>query len=321
MMPCYALPEAVEYCVWPDAVEALVAELRPSPDLRVDEFVQYGGRPVFALTFGQGAKRLFVSRPHAHEPAGTAASTELAKALAGWREYRDRYAEWRPWALQRFSITLVLDANPSGSARAPVEFWDGTEIANEHFFLCMFGESGEQQGERFPRVDAWDMREVVPPASIGIAYERLDEHIYVEPNRDYRSTFFRSFFALDKEFHYEVWLDLHQTEFLNSDRNAAFFLPTCQDELSAEMQARHRALGEAVMARWGAVGARPRGLPEVPYRNNGAQRALLNAVWRPISERLVHAVTEVQNNNPATPVDEQVRLQLVAVLETLEWMS
>jgi hypothetical protein len=62
-------------------------------------------------------------------------------------------------------------------------------------------------------------------------------------------------------------------------------------------------------------------LPEVPYRNNGAQRALLNAVWRPISERLVHAVTEVQNNNPATPVDEQVRLQLVAVLETLEWMS
>ena len=42
MMPCYALPEAVEYCLWPDAVEALVAELRPSPDLRVDEFVQYG---------------------------------------------------------------------------------------------------------------------------------------------------------------------------------------------------------------------------------------------------------------------------------------
>jgi hypothetical protein len=319
--PAYEWPDRAEYCVWPDAVEALVADLGGTPDLRVDEFPQYRGRAVYALTFGRGKKRLFVSRPHAHEPAGAAACMELAKALAGWRDYGVRNAAWRAWVLAHFSITLVPDANPGGSARAPVEFWDGTEIANEQFFLWMFGESGEEKGTRFPRVDAWDMREVVAPALIGIAYEQLEDFLYVEPNRDYRSTFFRSFFALDAAATYDVWLDLHQTEFLNSDRNTALFLPTCQDELSLAMQTAHLSLAEVIMARWRQAGARPRERAEIPYRNNDVQRNLLNAVWRPISERMVHIVTEVQNNNPATPVEDQVRLQILAVLATLEWMA
>ena len=185
----------------------------------------------------------------------------------------------------------------------------------------MFGESGAEPGVRFPRVDAWDSSEVVPPSLIGIAYEQLDDTLYVEPNRDYRSTFFRSFFDLDEQFDYDVWLDLHQTEFERSDRNAAVFLPTCQDELAETWQARHRSLGEAIMVRWRQLDARPLDGLHIPYRSDDVQRQYLDQVWYPISERLVHLVTEVQNNNPATPIAEQVQLQIEAVQTTLAWMA
>lgn len=44
-------------------------------------------------------------------------------------------------------------------------------------------------------------------------------------------------------------------------------------------------------------------------------------MWQPIEERMVHLVTEVQNNNPRTPVPLQVHLQLAAILETMGWMA
>jgi hypothetical protein len=306
-------------------VEELLA--MRSPDLKIDLFPQFTGRRVYALTVTghegdlRGRRKLFLSRPHAHEPAGTAACTELIKALTGYGDYAGQYAEWRQWALGHFVLTVVPDANPGGSQRAPVKFWDGSEIPNERFFLWMFGESGETPGERFPRVDAWDMRQVTPPALVGIAYEQIDEHTYVEPNRDYRSTFFRSFFELDRRYHYEVWLDLHQTEYLHSDRNAHVNLPTCYDELPEAHRARLFSLGEAIHARWRREGGAPFDAPAVPYRNNEAQRNFLTRVWRPLEERMAHLVTEVQNNNPRTPISLQVHLQLTAILETMDWMA
>jgi hypothetical protein len=184
----------------------------------------------------------------------------------------------------------------------------------------MFGESGEKQGERFPRVAAWDMREVTPPALLGIAYEQIDEYTYVEPNRDYRSTFFRSFLQLDDVYHYQVWLDLHQTEYLNSDRNAHVNLPTCYEDFSAGRQKRFYSLGEAIHARWRQEGAHPVEHPRISYRSGGTQWELLDKVWRPVAERMIHVVSEVQNNNPRTPAPMQVRFQLAAVLATMEWM-
>lgn len=321
------LLEQYDCCVFPDEVQAMVRDWEGRPELTVDIFPQYSGHAVHALTLTDPAvpraekQALFVSRPHAHEPAGTAAMAELAKALLSQGIYRALDAEWRRDILSRFVITLVPDANPFGSCRAPVKFWDGSEIPNEKFFLWMFGESGEKAGERFPRVAHWDMREVVPPALLGIAYEQVDEYTYVEPNRDYRSTFFRSFFELDKRYGYDVWLDLHQTEFVNSDRNAEVHLPTCYDDLHVELQRKHRALGEAIHRRWRESGALPKDEPVVPYRNNATQRDFLTAVWLPISSRLVHVVTEVQNNNLRTPVPMQVCFQGVAMLETLDWMA
>ncbi len=322
----HPLSSDYNYCVFPDEVESFVAAIKGAPELTVDVFSQYSGHLVYAFTLtdpniSRSEKQaMFVSRPHAHEPAGTAAMVELARALLGDGIYHDMDDMWRKDILSRFVITLVPDANPFGSHRAPVKFWDGSEIPNEKFFLWMFGESGEKAGQRFPRVAHWDKREVTPPALLGIAYEQIDAQTYVEPNRDYRSTFFRSFFELDKRYKYDVWLDLHQTEFINSDRNAEVHLPTCYDDLSDELQAKHRALGEALHRRWRASGAVPKDKPQVPYRNNDIQRNFLTAVWLPISSRLVHLVTEVQNNHGKTPVSNQVYFQGVAMLETLDWM-
>ena len=316
------------YHVTPDEIDQLVKEpeMINSPNLKIDTFQQYAGRNVYAMTFTdpagdpEGKIKLFVSRPHAHEPAGVAASAELAKSLAGYEDYADHNAEWREWVLANFVITLVPDANPGGSQRSPVKFWDGVKIPNEQFFLWMFGESGATPGERFPRVASWDMRKVIPPRLLGIAYEQIEEHIYVEPNRDYRSTFFQSFFKLDKIYHYHLWMDLHQTEFLNSDRNAQINLPTCYDDLPKNMQKLHSSLGKAIHARWRQEGGSPHKSPVVSYRRNKTQRDFLSRVWLPISKRMIHIVTEVQNNNARTPVPLQVHLQLTAVLEAMGWI-
>lgn len=317
------MPVGYPYVVFPQEVDALVGQLI---DVQIDRFDQWSEHRVWAVTFGDdgdvsGKQKLFVSRPHAHEPAGVAACAELIRALAGLGDYAGAWDDWREDILSKFVITLVPDANPMGSARAPVTFWDGSKIPNEQFFLWMFGESGEKAGERFPRVAYWDKREEVEPALLGIAYEQIDDHIFVEPNRDYRSTFFKSFFELDAKYQYDVWLDLHQTEFINSDRNADVHLPTGLYDLPEEIQKKHQSLGNALHEAWRKAGGVPRDTPSVPYQNNATQKAFLDAVWKPISERMVHVVTEIQNNNPRTPTPMQVHLQLAALMETLNWMS
>lgn len=311
------------FVVFPSEVDALVKQVKGA---KVFAFKQFTGHTAWALTFGADGvldhkKKLFVSRPHAHEPAGVAACTELIQALAGLGVYAGAWDDWRNWVLSNFVITLVPDANPMGSERAPVKFWDGSEIPNEKFFLWMFGESGETPNERFPRVACWDRREVTEPALLGIAYEQIDDFVYVEPNRDYRSTFFKSFFELDEEYHYDVWLDLHQTEFINSNRNADVHLPTCMYDLPEDMQEKHHSLGNLLHDCWRREGGVPRDTPSIPYQNNATQKAFLDAVWKPISERMVHVVTEIQNNNERTPIAMQVHLQLAAMMETLYWME
>ncbi len=315
--------------VSPDEVDQLVTELDAlrCPDLRIARYHQFAGREAYALTFtsAQGdwraRRRLFVSRPHAHEPAGVAAQTEMAKVLAGWGGLAESHGAWRDWALNRFVLTLLPDGNPSGSQRAPVKFWDGSYCPNSRFALWMFGESGDTPGETFPRVPAWDMREVTPPALLGICYEQIDASTYVEPNRDQRSTFFRSFLEHSVRYGYQVWLDLHQTEFEDSPYNAGAYLPTCLSLLEAPAQDRCVSLGKAIHARWRREGGNPLPKPVASYAADSDQGRYLSAAWLPICKQLTHIVTEVQNNSPRTSPRQQVRLELVAILETMEWME
>ena len=315
------LPPESGFAVTPDEVDAFVSDVEGRANIGVRRYPQFAGRSAFAITVGDPGRaelRLFVSRPHAHEPAGTAACCEFVRQLSA---PAPETAAWAKRLLEQFAITFVPDANPSGSLRAPVRFWDGGSYTNEEFFLWMFGEAGESPGRRFPRLADWDARKVTPPRKLGIAYEQIDAHTYVEPNRDYRSTFFKSFFDLDETVQYQVWLDLHQTEFENSDRNCAAHLPIGIDDLSGDLPDLHRDLGARLHARWSREGARPRGKPDEPYRDDPVQHKFLSRVWRPVCSRMVHLVTEVQNNSSATPVRDQVWLQMAAVLETLAWME
>jgi hypothetical protein len=283
----------------------------------VTEWPQHAGRTAYQVSVGTvGKPHIYYTRAHAHEPAGTAACFEWMRRFC--REERNA---WSAWVLDNFRISFLADANPSGSQRAPIKFWDGSRIPNEVFFLWMFGESGEKEGERFPRVDSWDIREVESPRRVGIAYEQIDPFVYVEPNRDHRSTFFRAYFELNAREPVDVWIDLHQTEYIGSDRNAQINLPTNVDDLVSELSNQYFELGESIHERWRAEGARPRDQPQRPYTKNPTQRDFLNAVWASITPHSLHLVTEVQNNNPATSVEDQVRYQMAAMDEALRYVE
>ncbi|HAA73718.1 TPA: hypothetical protein DCE37_01180 [Candidatus Latescibacteria bacterium] len=298
--------------VTPDEADGFIEDL---PDEVVHVYQQYGGRKVYRITVGTpGQPHILFTRPHAHEPAGTAACFEWIRRLL------DGNDEWASQVLESFRLSLIPDANPSGSQRAPVKFWDGTRYENKTFFLWMFGESGDEPGERFPRLDTWDARDVTFPALLGIAYEQLDEHTYVEPNRDHRSTFFRAYFDLHAKEPVDVWLDMHQTEYVGSDRNTHINLPTNQDQLVKGLQDHHVGLGGAIHDRWRREGANPHDAPRHPYASNPVQRDFLNAVWHAITPKTLHLVTEVQNNSTRTPVETQVSLQMAAMDETLRYV-
>jgi hypothetical protein len=284
----------------------------------VDRYDQFGGRTVYALTVGKGPISVFISRPHAHEPGGTAACWLMLDLLVGSASAAQT---WRENVLERFTLTFVPDANPGGSQRSPVRFWDGSQIPNETFFLWMFGERGDAPGERFPRVPAWDSRETPPPKLLGIAYEQIDDHIYVEPNRDHRSTLFRSFFDLNETYAYHAWIDLHQTEYVGSPHNCHVNLPTGLASFERERQDVYTALGEAIHTRWIVEGARPRTHPGTGYKRGTEQSEYLFNAWNEIDRSCYHLVTEVQNNNTRTPVRTQVRLQVAAVDSALCWLA
>lgn len=309
------VPDIASLVVTPDEADLFVSEIRHLVGLR--EWWQYGGRTAYQVSVGTpGKPHIYFTRPHAHEPAGTAACFEWIRRLC----LEDRDA-WSEWILGNFRLSFLADANPGGSQRAPVKFWDGTEIPNETFFLWMFGESGAHAGERFPRVDSWDLREVQEPGLLGIAYEQIDPNIFVEPNRDHRSTFFKAFFELNHIEPVDVWLDLHQTEYVGSHRNAHINLPTNVDEMTPELTAHYLGLGESILDRWRTEGAVPRDHPQHPYTGNPTQRDFLNAVWSSITPHTLHLVTEVQNNNPRTPITDQVRFQMAAMDEALRYVE
>ena len=155
----------------------------------------------------------------------------------------------------------------------------------------------------------------------GIAYEQIDAHTYVEPNRDHRSTFFRSFFELNDRYPYRAWIDLHQTEYVGSPNNCHVNLPTGLASFEGDAQDAYTALGEAIHARWVDEGAHPRAHPGTGYRRGTEQSEYLYNAWDEIDRSCYHLVTEVQNNNTRTPVRTQVRLQVAAVDAALCWLA
>jgi hypothetical protein len=310
----------------PDDVQAKVREWQESVGelLHVDALVQPTGRPVFALTATdptvpeEAKRKLLAFVPHAHEPAPTAACVNVLNMVLTSRGLDGAEAPFDAAEVRRkLLVTFIPDANPDGTARAPVERWDGSQYTNEEFWAWMRGPD-PQTGRMWKRVDLFDVRqEESLPERIGIVYEPISEFGYVEPNRHPRSSLMRHLKALTRARRYDALLDLHQTEFERSDRNCMVILPTTYDEQPKARREEEMALAQEIVSAWREAGGRPIEAIK-PLGYTGEQRQYFVDVWGPYCQTHAIVTSEVQNNNPATPPAQQQRLSEIAIATTMK---
>ena len=306
-------------------LEAKIAEWREwaGPRLEVDSITCFKGHKVYALTLTDPSvpldrkRRHYFAQPHAHEPGTTAGMIDAIEQLvtgndlAGEPTTLDVEA-----ALAKTVLTFNPIGNVQGRERAPVLYWDGSEYTNEQFWCWMRGEDPDSPGKMWKRLDLWDDREEHAPDPVGIVYEQIDDHRYVEPNRSHLSSYFRLFFKMDERFGYEYWLDLHQTEFVNSPYDCMIILPIA-GLAEGEIAAVGNAWGERIVAAWKKAGYRPK--PEVePLGYTGQQAEYFRRAWGEINKRLCKVTTEVKNNAPDAPSDFQLKTQSIAVIESIQ---
>jgi hypothetical protein len=323
------LPPVPGWMSHPDQVAEKVREWeRQHPQTFMAESVpQFTGRPVWALTVTDRRvpdgpkKKLLVFKPHAHEPAPIAGQVNIINTLLEGETLDRRPGELdRERVLRQALITFILDANPDGTARAPVEYWDGSRYDNEEFWSWMRGLDPET-GRMWKRVDLWDDRTERPlPSRYGIVYEPVGPHEYVEPNRHHRSTLFRWLFKLWERYEWDLMLDLHQTEFEGQEENCMVILPTLFEEQPEAIRRRELAWGERLVSAWAQTdGGRPvRDLRPLGY--TGQQRQYFIDCWGELEAKTPLITSEIQNNNPRTPPFVQMRLNEVAVRATVEYL-
>lgn len=312
----------------PDEVDERVEEWSEShPDILLAESKQqFAGRPVWALTVTDrsvddaGKRKMMVTKPHAHEPAPIAGQMNVISQLLTGETFDGRPSEFdNERVLRECLLVFMPDANPDGTARAPVEAWDGSGYTNEEFWAWMRGPDPET-GEMWKRVDIFDEREEENlPERIGIVYEQIDEHRWVEPNRHHASSFFQWIFEmLDRHEDWDQLLNLHQTEFVNSPHNAMVILPCLYDELDPALQRYCMGWAEDIVAAWGDVeGASP--MQEIkPLGYTGQQRQYFVERWGDLYGRFAILTSEIQNNSLRTPPALQQRLNEVAIRASIE---
>lgn len=256
-------------------------------------------------------RKVLVIVPHGHEPAGTVASLNymrqllLGSTLTGTPTTLDRER-----ILRETLITFIPDGNPEGRSRAPERWWDGSKYDNSEFLKFAFGIDADGE-TRFKRVDRWHTTEE-SPVRVGLAYERIDETTYVEPNRDWDSSLFRLLFRLTERHAYDLLIDLHQTEFIGQPYNATILLPVLYDELPANVRARVDSTADAINEAWSRL---PGVLPRPPHllEYTGQQRTYFVERWGRFDRAIAHMIIEVQNNTPKTPARLQWALSETAI--------
>jgi hypothetical protein len=307
----------------PDEVNAKVAEWAEAypQTLLAESRTQFAGYPVWALTVTDRSiddttkRKAIVFKPHAHEPAPIAAQMDVINQLL-----TGETLDGQPTALDRERIlrecllVFMPDANPEGTARAPVEAWDGSQYTNEEFWAWMRGPD-PNTGLMWKRVDIYDDREEETlPTRRGIVYEQIDEHHFVEPNRHHASSLFQWLFGLLKRHDgVEMLLDLHQTEFEKSPYNAMVILPCLYDTQPPRIQQYEREWAEAIVAGWAELDGVEPMLEIKPLGYTGQQRQYFVERWGEIYGRYNKLTTEIQNNNPRTPPALQQRMNEVAI--------
>jgi hypothetical protein len=296
------------------------------PDrLRVDWVESYSGHKVYALSvsdFGQDAslkKAHFFAQPHAHEPGTTAGMVNVIEELLTGKNMlgQDTALDVQE-VLGRTLLTFNPIGNPQGRENAPVLCWDGSSYSNDQFWCWMRGEDPDQPGKMWKRLDLWDRRHERAPDPVGIVYEQIDVYRYVEPNRSHASSYFKLFHMLDQRYQYRAWLDLHQTEFVNSSFNC-MMLEALEGETTGEIKRYNRVWGEAIVQAWGDAGYRSYPEPKA-LSYSGVQAAYFRQNWGRLHQRIRILNTEVKNNAADAPPQFQMEAQSIAMLKSIEML-
>ena len=326
-----------DWPVYPWQVGALVAawQRRFADYLEVESVEQYTRHKAHALTVTDSRApaeskvgHLFYV-PHAHEPAGTAGCLSFVSQLL-----TGHHLDGAPSTLARADIlssavlTFIPDANPYGRARCPEPFWEGRRYNNREFINMVFGigdlhseETEKPRWERYKRVISFST-EHPTPARIGLVYEQVGEHEYVEPGRyDERSSLVRLIRSLREKREYRQVLSLHQTEFEDSPSdNCMLITPDALPRMPDARQQELLAWAEKVLAGWRMVGGRPSPLddPLRPRDEEGLHRRQFGGLRAELQRESLYLVAEVQNNSPSTPAEEQLLLVDAAIWSSVE---
>lgn len=286
--------------------------------LDIDYVTQYVGLKTYSINVtnkkipsANKAKMIF-SVPHAHEPAGTVACMSVINQLLTGCNFDGTKSDVLNIAniLDKCVLSFIPDANPDGRSRAPMDYWDGTKYTNDEFWSFMRGRDPETK-KMWKRMGRWIIKNEFPE-TIGIVYERLNDHEYVEPNRDFESAYFRLVKRVWEKYGHGWWLDIHQTEFENSKYNAMIILPIVQNELPENIRSINTKWADAIVKSWQDMGAEP--IPESkPLGYTGEQGEYFRKTWREFMPMIPEITTEIQNNNTRTDPNMQAKLQEVAI--------
>ncbi len=310
----------------PDQLEEKIERWRAvaGDALQVDYVLSYSGHKVYALTLtspeqGRERKRAhYFAQPHAHEPGATAGMVDvIEQILTGHDVFGQPTSLDVQQVLDRCVLTFNPIGNPQGRKAAPVLYWDGSRYSNDEFWCWMRGEDPARPGHMWKRLDVWDRRvEENVPERLGIVYEQVDQYRYVEPNRSQLSSYFRLFRRMDAIHHYDCWLDLHQTEFVNSSHTCEILL--AMDGLASDdALTRDRSWGQQVIDRWISLGYAAR--PEPRQSTFGVQDAqYFRDNWGPLHARMLAITTEVKNNAPDAPPEFQMKAESSAIVASIE---
>jgi hypothetical protein len=176
----------------------------------------------------------------------------------------------------------------------------------------------EANGAMSPRVNRLDVREH-RPAAIGISYERISDHEYVEPNRDRQSSYFKLILRMNAKYAFDGHLDLYQTEFEKSKYNAMIILPFLQPQLPEAIRRTNQRWGEAIVRAWQGAGAAP--IPDVkPLGYGEDQLRYFRKCWSEIYQTRPSVTVEIQNNNTRTPPRTQMDLMELAIRTSIDFL-
>ncbi len=282
----------------------------------------FGGNTAYAVTVtdrrtpGEKKAKILFAQPHAHEPAATAGMMNFLAQLLEGKDLDGRKTNLdREEILRRSLLTFIPDGNPDGRARAPVDWWDGSKYSNKEFLDFAFGRTAT--GERCKRVGRWSNKDQ-QPALLGIVYEQISEHEFVEPNRDLDSSYFRLIRRSRAKRDYDLHVDLHQTEFEKSPYQAMVILPFMQKELPPAIQKANEEAAAAVLQAWQATGAKA--IPEAkPLGYGEDQLQYFRKCWNDVYKSTPVITIEIQSNSPRTPPDLQRKLMEAAIRAAIDW--